>query len=291
MSLITLKEILADSIEKKYAVGGFVTFDYYSTQAILNAAESTNGKAILMIPWPMIANWKKRDEYIENTIRMIKNSSAQIALHLDHGSSFEECMQAIHSGFSSVMYDGSSLPFEENIRNTKRVVEAAHACGVSVEGEIGHVGGAEGGALITGGLTADSSLYTTVEEAVAFAKETGIDALAVAIGTVHGIVKGTPKLDLNRLADIRSAVDIPLVMHGGSGLSDETFQSAVQNGINKINYFTEMSLTASHAVKDYISKTGDKPIHMMEITQCAYSALEQLVEKQIRNFRLEKLSD
>lgn len=288
MSLITLKELLADSIEKKYAVGGFVTFDYASTQSILKAAEATGGKAILMIPWPMIADWEKREEYLENTVRMIKNSPAQIALHLDHGGSFEECMMAIHAGFSSVMYDGSSLPFKENIENTKRVVEAAHACGVSVEGEIGHVGGAEGGALINGGLTADSSMYTTVEEAVSFSEATGVDALAVAIGTVHGIVKGTPKLDLERLAAIRKAVNIPLVMHGGSGLSDDAFQSAVANGINKINYFTEMSLTASNAVKECIAKAGENPIHMMEITGCAYGALEQLVEKQIKVFRLEK---
>lgn len=289
MSLVTLKHLLADSKDKPYAVGGFVTFDYASTEAIIAAAEHTKGKIILMIPWPMIADFKKREEYIENTIRMIKNSSAPIALHLDHGSSFEECMMAIHAGFSSVMYDGSNLPFEENIINTRKVAEAAHACGVSVEGEIGHVGGAEGGALIGEGLTADSSMYTTVDEAVSFADATGVDALAVAVGTVHGIVKGTPKLDFDRLAAIRKAIDIPLVMHGGSGLSDEVFQTAVANGINKINYFTEMSLTASNAVKECISNAGDHPIHMMDITSYAYKALEKLVEKQIKVFRLEKI--
>lgn len=286
MSLVTLKDLLADSIEKRYAVGGFVTFDYASTEAIIRATEATHGKAIIMIPWPMIAERYKREEYLNNTITMIKNSDAQFALHLDHGASFDECMQAIHAGFSSVMYDGSNLPFEENIANTKRVVEAAHACGVSVEGEIGHVGGAEGGALIVDGLTADSSMYTTVEEAVTFAEATGVDALAVAIGTVHGIVKGTPKLDLKRLSSIRAALGIPLVMHGGSGLSEDAFQNAVKNGINKINYFTEMSLTTSGAVKEILTQTGDKPIHMMDITGYAYDKLEQLIEKQIKLFRL-----
>lgn len=286
MSLVTLKQLLSDAVEKRYAVGGFVTFDYASTEAIIKAAEHTNGKAILMIPWPMIAAWPKREEYLETTIRMIKNSSAQIALHLDHGGSFEECMMAIHAGFSSIMYDGSSLSMEENIENTRKVADAAHACGVSVEGEIGHVGGAEGGMLIDGGLTADSSMYTTVDEAVSFAEATGVDALAVAVGTVHGIVKGEPKLDFDRLAAIRKAISIPLVMHGGSGLSDEAFQMAVANGINKINYFTEMSLTASNAVKECISKAGEQPIHMMDITSCAYGALEKLVEKQIKIFRL-----
>ena len=287
MSLVTLKELLKDTIKEKEAVGGFVTFDYASTEAIIKAAEQTNGKAIVMIPWPMVADRDKREEYLSNTIIMLKNSPAKFTLHLDHGASFEECMMAIHAGFTSVMYDGSSLPMEENIANTKKVVEAAHACGVSVEGEIGHVGGAEGGALISEGLTADESMYTTVEEAVNFAEATGVDALAVAIGTVHGIVKGTPKLDLKRLSNIRQALNIPLVMHGGSGLSDESFQNAVKNGINKINYFTEMSLTASGAVKEYLAQKGDAPVHMMELTGYAYGKLEELIEKQIKLFRLD----
>jgi fructose-bisphosphate aldolase class II len=193
-------------------------------------------------------------------------------------------MMAIHAGFSSVMYDGSSLPFEENIEKTKKVVEAAHACGVSVEGEIGHVGGAEGGALIKEGKTADENLYTTVDEAIAFAKATGVDALAVAVGTVHGIVKGTPKLDLERLSAIHEAVDIPLVLHGGSGLSDESFRNAVSHGISKINFFTEMSLAASNAVKEFLSQKGDNPVHMMEINAYAYERLQKMVERQIYIF-------
>lgn len=287
MSLVTLKKILESSVDQKTAVGGFVTFDYASTEAIIKAAERTHGKVILMIPWGLVANRNKRDEYIRNTLSMIRNSSAEIALHLDHGASFEEVLQSIHAGFSSVMYDGSSLPMEQNIANTKKIVEIAHACGVSVEAEIGHVGGAEAGALIADGMSADTSLYTTVEEAVSFVNATGVDALAVAVGTVHGIVKGTPKLDFNRLAEIRKAVDIPLVLHGGSGLTDEAFQSAVKNGINKINYFTEMSLTASNSIRDYLSQIGNAPIHMMELTTYAYGKLEELVERQIRLFRLE----
>ena len=289
MGLVTLKDLLATSIKEKYAVGGFVTFDYSSTEAIIKAAEKTGGKAIVMVPWGMIAERERRDEYLAITADMIRNSSADIALHLDHGANFKEVMLAIHAGFSSVMYDGSALPFDENIANTKKVVEAAHACGVSVEGEIGHVGGAEGGALISGGLTADSSMYTTVDEAVKFYEETGVDALAVAFGTVHGIVKGTPKLDLERLAAIRDALNIRLVMHGGSGLSDEAFRSTVENGVNKINYFTEMSLTAANSAKEFLADAGDKPVHMMEITGYAYDKMEKLIEKQIRLFRLDNL--
>lgn len=289
MSLITLKEMLSSAIQEKYAVGGFVTFDYSSTEAIIKAAEQVNGKAIVMIPWGMVADRDNRDQYIRNTRHMLEDSSVPFVLHLDHGASFEECMLAIHSGFSSVMYDGSALPFEENIRNTQKVVEAAHACGVSVEAEIGHVGGAEGGALIAEGLSADTSLYTTVDEAVEFVQATGVDALAVAVGTVHGIIKGEPHIDLQRLSDIRSALDIPLVLHGGSGLDDETFRDTVRNGINKINYFTEMSLTSSNAVKEFLREKGDTPVHMMEITAHAYSALEKLIEKQIRVFRLDNM--
>ncbi len=287
MSLVTLKELLSDALDNTYAVGGFVTFDLASTEAIINAAEETNSSAIVMIPWGMIAERKNRSLYLKQTCDLVKNSTAKIALHLDHGASVDECVLAIQAGFSSVMYDGSSLPFEENIANTKKVVEIAHACGVSVEAEIGHVGGAEAGVLHKEGLSADASLYTTVEEAVSFVEATKVDALAIAIGTVHGIVKGTPKLDLERLASIRQALNIPLVLHGGSGLSDESFRDAVKNGINKINYFTEMSMTASQATKDYIAEVGDTPIHMMQITGLAYARIQELVEKQIKLFKLQ----
>ncbi len=288
MGLVTLKEVLSGSIAGQYAIGGFVTTDLLATQNIIRAAEEMEAPIILMIPWGTLTDKYKTGEYLELTIRMAKNAEVPVAVHLDHGTSYEECIKAIHAGFSSVMYDGSSLPFEQNIQNTRKVVEAAHACGVSVEAEIGHVGGAEGGALIKEGKEADASMYTTVEEAAEFVEKTGVDALAVAIGTVHGIYKGKPVLDLDRLENIRKALDIPLVLHGGSGLSDQDFRNVVKKGINKINFFTEMSMAAAQAAKNFIKQSGDEPIHMMQINSVQSEAVVSLVKEQIEVFGWKK---
>ena len=289
MSLVTLKEVLRESVERRYAVGAFDTASYQNTAAILKAAEQTGTPMILMVTWGMIEEQEKPGEYVKLTLEMIRNAGVPVALHLDHGGSFEDCMKAIHAGFSGVMFDGSSLPMEENIRITKKVTEAAHACGVSVEAEIGHVGGAEGGALLKDGAVADSANFTTPEEAVRFVEATGVDALAVAIGTVHGIYRGTPKLDLKRLSDIRSQVDIPLVMHGGSGLTPEAFRGAGEHGINKINFFTGMSLAAAGAVKETVAKAGDRPIHMQEIQEAADQAVTKIVREHIEIFQTQPL--
>jgi fructose-bisphosphate aldolase class II len=288
MALATLKEVLKGSMEGHYGLGGFVTTDLCVTQSLIKAAEETGAPLILMIPWATTLDKYKPDEYLRLTVEMARYAAVPVVVHLDHGASFDECMKAIHADFTSVMYDGSSLPFEENIAITKKVVEAAHACGISVEAEIGHVGGAEGGALVEGGMEADSSCYTTVKEAVDFVEATGVDALAVAIGTVHGIYKGTPKLDLERLGSIRKALDIPLVLHGGSGLSDEDYRNVVKNGISKINYFTEASLTASAAAKKLILESGDKPLHMMEIAGVQAQAIEEHVKEKIEVFGWKK---
>lgn len=288
MGLVTLKEVLSGSIAGQYAIGGFVTTDLLATQNIIRAAEEMEAPIILMIPWGTLTDKYKTGEYLELTIRMAKNAEVPVAVHLDHGTSYEECIKAIHAGFSSVMYDGSSLPFEQNIQNTRKVVEAAHACGVSVEAEIGHVGGAEGGALIKEGKEADASMYTTVEEAAEFVEKTGVDALAVAIGTVHGIYKGKPVLDLDRLENIRKVLDIPLVLHGGSGLSDQDFRNVVKKGINKINFFTEMSMAAAQAAKNFIKQSGDEPIHMMQINSVQSEAVVSLVKEQIEVFGWKK---
>lgn len=284
MGLVTLKDILKDTVRMGYAVGGFVTSDLLATQCIIRAAEEMNAPIILMVPWGTLRGVYKVDEYLKLTAEMVKNATVPVALHLDHGASFEECIQAIRAGFSSVMYDGSSLPFEENIKNTKKVVEVARACGVSVEAEIGHVGGAEAGALIKEGKEADSSQYTTVEEAVKFVEATNVDALAVAIGTVHGIYKGKPNLDLERLSNIRAALQIPLVLHGGSGLSDEDFKNAVQHGISKINFFTELSMAAANAARNLIKEAGDNPIHMMQVSGAQAHAIIEVVKRQIGVF-------
>lgn len=284
MSLATMKEVLSQSVEKKYAVGAFDTMDRVFTEAIIGAAEAKGVPVILMtVEWA----FEKPDVelFMGYLVERCRRATVPVALHLDHGSSFEAVMKAIHYGCTSVMLDGSSLPFEENVALTKKVVEVAHACGITVEAEIGHVAGHEGNML--DGNVADESAYTTVDEAIRFYEQTQVDCLAVAIGTVHGVYKGTPKLDYERLQAIRDALPIPIVMHGGSGLSPEDFKKAVAHGINKINFFTGMSLGAAEAVKK-LMKERDK-IQMGDIIDCGQQAAFEIVSEHIDIFGTQPL--
>lgn len=289
MPLVTMKDILKGSISKKYAVGAFDTLDYVYTEAVLNAAEAKNVPVILMVVEPMF-DFPNADRLMQYMIDRCKQSSVPVALHLDHGHSFEGVMKAIHYGCTSVMLDGSSLPFEENVALTKKIVEVAHACNVTVEAEIGHVAGHEGNML--DGNVADESAYTTVEEAVKFVELTDVDCLAVAIGTVHGVYKGTPKLDLQRLQAIRDAVDIPLVMHGGSGLPVSDFKNAIAHGINKINFFTGMAIGGAEAVRDYVRKKDAEGKRFMlgDIVEVGAKRVTEIVSEHIDIFGTRPLS-
>ena len=174
--------------------------------------------------------------------KIADEASVPVCLHFDHGTDFKKIEAAINSGFSSVMYDGSALPYEENIKNTRYISQIAHKNGVSVEAELGHVGGAEGG--VDDGV---EEFYTNVEQVNDFITRADIDALAVAIGTAHGQYRKKPKLDIKRLADIYAISDKPLVLHGGSGLTDDDFKNTIQNGIRKINICTEMCIAVREA--------------------------------------------
>lgn len=285
MALVTLKEVLSESIAKKYAVGAFDSVDYQFTETLLQAAEESNTPLILMVAEVSFPLIKKPELYFPYTIEMIRNAKVPVALVLDHGSSFDICMQALHYGFTGIMFDGSALPNEENIAITRKVVEACHACGVSVEGEIGHVGGHDAGTNNPG--FADESMYTKPEDAIDFYERTKVDSLAVAIGTVHGVYRGTPKLDLGRLDLIREALpDVPLALHGGSGLSPEAFRGAVEHGINKINFFTGMSIAATKAAKEYIDSQEGKTleIHYHDVNAAAHNAALNIVKEHINIF-------
>ena len=217
MAFVTLKQILLETREKKYAVPSIGADNHVLFEAVLQQAEAENKPVILMIPGFLLKEMDPR--FFEYARLRIIQSSVPVCLHLDHAASYEECMNGIKYGFSSLMIDGSSLSYEENVTLTKRVVEAARPCGISVEAEIGHVAGGEGNN--NDGNEVDVDAFTNPGEAERFAKETGVDALAIAFGTVHGVYKGTPKLNLELLDEIRGRVEIPIVMHGGSGLSDE----------------------------------------------------------------------
>lgn len=239
--LVTLSEILKDAEEKKYGVGLFNMLNLEMARGIIEAAEEERSPLILGVAevhLPLIP--LEYAALIMNDIA--KKASIPVCLHFDHGVTFENIKAAVDAGFSSVMYDGSALPYEENIANTLEVCKLAHAKGVSVEAELGHVGGGEGG-------TEDGieEMYTKVDQVVDFNNRSKVDALAVAIGTAHGKYKTKPVLDINRLAQIYAVSDKPLVLHGGSGLSDDDFRNTIANGIRKINICTEMCVAAREA--------------------------------------------
>jgi fructose-bisphosphate aldolase, class II len=283
MALVSLKEILDAAKEGGYAVPAFDALDHASAEAIIMAAEELNRPVVLMVPEAGLL-LVDADIFMRFLVDRVKIAKVPIALELDHGKSFAVVMKAIQCGFTSVMIDGSDLPNDENIAITGKIVEVAHAAGVSVEAEIGHVAGGEGSFE---GSVVDESMYTRAEDAKAFAEATGVDALAVAFGTVHGVYKGTPKLDIDRLKAIKDSVTIPLVMHGGSGVSEEDFVSAIQSGINKINLFTEISMAAV-AKSVAHAQARENKLHFAELIYVAKIEVCTIAKKYIKLFSLTK---
>ena len=247
MSLITLKDALKNTVKEKYALPSVVADGHIFMEGIVKAAEEADRPVIVMLPGLLFGSpcFEQLVKYIRTRI---EDSPVPMVLHLDHGENIETVMQAIHMGFSSVMIDASARPFEENLEITKQVVNLAHACGVSVEAEIGHVATPHESIESSDG-DAPGAL-TRPEEAEKFAEKSGVDALAISIGTVHGIYKEEPHLELDLIEEVRKRTEVPLVMHGSSGLSDELLAAAVERGMNKINFFTTMSREAAVAVQE-----------------------------------------
>ncbi len=226
--------------EHGYAVPSFNTFDMLSAQGIIAALEAKHAPGIVAIYSGVLDQPHAR--VFTGLIRALaQEADVPVSICLDHGASFEHCVKALSLGFTDVMYDGSELPLEENIANTRLVVRAAHAAGAAVEAEIGHVG--HGSTYQSFG--AQGKGFTDPDAAERFVAETGVDFLAIAIGTAHGLFEGEPNLAFDLLAKIRERVPVPLVLHGGSGLSDEQFREAVAGGICKINVFTNLAVEAS----------------------------------------------
>lgn len=240
MPLVSILEELKRAQEGGYALPCFDTFEMLGTDGIFAALEEKRSPALVALYAGTVdgPNGRACAAYIR---AMAESATVPVSLMLDHGASFEQCMKALSYGFTDVMYDGSKLPLDENIGNTRLIVRAAHAMGAGVEAELGHVG--RGAEYQSHG--AQRKGFTDPNVAERFVCETGTDLLAVAIGTAHGMYNGEPCLDFDLLRDIRQRVDIPLVLHGGSGLSDEQFRSSVAEGISKINIFTDLGLTAA----------------------------------------------
>ena len=241
--LVNLNDVLKKAKKEGYAVGLFNTTDTDMLEAAISAAEEMNspiiiGTAEVLLPFGEL------DLIAPSIVAKAKAAKVPVVVHYDHGLTVERCKQALSLGFSSIMFDGSANDYETNIKQTREMVEYAHKLGASVEGEIGHVGDA----TIGDNLATDR--YTTIKEAKDFYEATGVDALAIAIGTAHGAYKFKPVLNIERLKEIRNSIDVPLVLHGGSGLSDEDFKNTIANGIAKINIFTDLCVAGSNAMKD-----------------------------------------
>lgn len=235
MALVTVSELLQKAEQGGYAVGAFNCNNMEIVQAIIAAAEAEQAPVIVQASQGAIKYAGL--EWIAGMTRLAaEQTTVPVALHLDHGTSFEQCIQCIQAGFSSVMIDGSQLPLIDNIALTNRVLDVARAVGVSVEAELGKIGGTEDDITVA----EEDAMYTEPEEAKDFVDRTGVDALAVAIGTAHGQYKGEPKLDFDRLKKIKSLVNVPIVLHGSSGVPDAAIQKAIQLGVSKINIDTNI---------------------------------------------------
>ncbi|MBO4368120.1 MAG: class II fructose-bisphosphate aldolase [Clostridia bacterium] len=249
MAYVSTKELLLDAQKNHYAVGAFNIENLETAQAVVNAAEKLDVPVIIQTTASSI-RYAGVGPFAGIVKALAAGSRARIALHLDHGDSYELAEQCKNAGYSSVMIDGSKLPFEENIALSSSVVKMC--AGLPVEAELGTVGGKEENDMAEG-----EAGYTKPEDAAEFVERTHVDFLAVAIGTAHGIYKGIPKLDIPRLAKIRSMVDIPLVLHGASGVPDEQVAACIDNGITKVNYATELRIAFTKGVKEAIAENPD----------------------------------
>lgn len=244
--LVTLNEVLRDAQKNKYAVGLFNTVNYEMAMGVIAAAEEANAPVIIGTA-EVLLTASDLDSLAPLLTAAAKRAKAPVVLHFDHGLSEDKIRKAIDLGFSSIMYDCSGLDYEHNLRAVAEMTAYAHQRGVTVEGELGHVGANENAAEAA---QADVSIYTEPDKAEDFAAQTGIDALAVAFGTAHGVYKSAPKLDFERLSEIAARTPVPLVLHGGSGLSDEDFRQSIACGISKVNIFTDINMAAAKAAYD-----------------------------------------
>ena len=243
MPLVTSDKMLKDAQARGYAVGAFNCENMEMVKAIIAAAEELRAPVMLQTT-PSTIRYASLDMFAARVAAEAKYATVPVCLHLDHGSSFELAVQAIKAGYTSVMIDGSKLPFDGNVDVSKRVADVAAATGIPCEAELGKVGGKEDD------LVAEADTNTDPQEAKAFVERTGVTSLAVAIGTAHGFYVGTPVLDKERLSEIRKVVDIPLVLHGASGLTDQDVRDCVARGICKVNFATELRKAFTDACRE-----------------------------------------
>lgn len=292
--LVSLKELMKAASEGGYAVGAFNVSNLESLMAIMEAAEET-GHGVILNYAEVHAPFLSMEQAAVIMLDAARNASVPVCVHLDHGSSMEACIRAIRLGFTSVMLDASAEDYETNVRATAQIVRLAHSVGVTVEAELGHIFSSNMGlaespeeAETLDSYESADDVYTDPATAKDFVERTEVDVLAIAFGTTHGIYTKKPVLDLDRITKIRQGIDIPFVMHGGSGLSKEEFQTAIQNGIRKINYYTYMTLAGGKAVKEAMDQKGaDENVFFHDIPMIAVRAMKENVKQAIRVFSME----
>lgn len=278
MPLVSMNAFLPQAKKEGFAVGQFNVNNLEFVQAIIEAGKEERSPLIFGASEGAI-----RYMGLNNVVALAKAAAEEadvpVALHLDHGSSFEVVMKCIRAGFSSVMFDGSHYPFEENIRLTKKVVEAAHAVGVSVEGELGTIGGVEDDLNVS----EEDAALADPDQAIRFWEETKVDAMAIAVGTAHGMYKGEPKIRYDIIEKVASQIEAPIVLHGGSGVPDESIQKAVSLGVGKINVNTENQVAMVKVVRELLDKNPDM-IDPRKYLGPAREAIKETVKAKMRLF-------
>lgn len=276
--LVNLKGIMADAYKNKYALGAFNGYNLETFQGIIEGSDEKNTPVIVAFGAKYLENMSLETAY-SIVSSLAEEASIPVCLHLDHCPDMDTVFRAIRAGFGSVMYDGSALPYEENLKNTKLVCEIAHACGVSVEAELGSLAA---GLESHEGSADDVEAYTDPEAAERFVRETGVDCLAVSVGTVHGLYKGTPNIRLDILKEINERLGIPLVLHGGSGTPESDLKACIANGIAKINVNTEISNTV---IAETIKILESKKPHYSVLSIQQKNAVKDVVKKYIDFYR------
>ncbi|MBE7023434.1 MAG: class II fructose-bisphosphate aldolase [Clostridia bacterium] len=285
--LVNMNEVLRPAKKGHYAVGLFNAVNLELARGIIAAAESTRspvimGSAEILLPYGPL------EEISYYLIPMAKKASVPVVVHLDHGLTYDTCVKALKLGFSSVMYDCSTDSYEENVRKVKEMADIAHSYGATIEGELGHVGDNEGSAEGSDHMADPSAFFTDPALAKDFVEKTGVDALAIAVGNAHGAYKLPPKLDFERIRTIAKTVDVPLVLHGGSGLTDNDFRQAIQDGISKVNIFTDINVAA---VEAEFKKFSDMNKGIIDLIPAAVEAVKLATMEKMKLFSSDGKAD
>lgn len=285
--LATFNEVMEIAEEREISIGSFNTPNLESLQAVIEAAEELELPVIIQFA-QCHEPWIPLSIIGPIMVEAAKKAAVPVCVHLDHGETLEYLQQALDLGFTAVMYDGSVLPYEENLANTKKTVEMAKRTGASVEAELGSMGRRESGAGDETGAEDETKIYTDPELAAKFVKETGIDALACSFGTTHGIYLTEPRLDFDVVRNVRRMADnIPVVMHGGSGVSKEDYKKAIEAGVRKINYFTYMDKSGGNAAAEYLGSLKDgEPVFFSSLSMAAREAMKENVKAAMKQFAL-----